>query len=678
MNIGFIKVFVFIFSVLLLIPHGLESQNWRIERGDQAFQQRHYQEAIEHYDKAFDRVRGQDPEEAARITYRMAVSYSKINETVRAEMWFRRAIRMDYDDPELLLKYAEELMKNEKYEDALEQYKKYAENNPDDPRGEKGIKSVDLTQELKDNPTRHEVEVKRDFNTRRGEDFAPAFGDHRESSVIFTSSRDATLNDDEDPWTGGNYTDLFITYRDRQGDWSNPELIDEGPINTEFNEGTPSLNVSKTELYFTRCVTMEEKDLGCRIYRSQRNGANWDSPSVVELVNDSSITVGHPAISPDGRELYFSSNMPGGVGGKDLWVARRNSVNEEFGRPVNLGPVINTQGNEMFPYVRENGVLYFSSDGHPGMGGLDIFKSEKEDGSWSEPENMGYPINSASDDFAIVFKSGEEKGYFTSNRAGRIGDQIYSFVIPPLEFTLKGTVRDDSTKYVLPGATVQLIGSDGTVAVDEADEDGEYYFDESKVKPDVNYEILASYDNYFSERGQETTVGVERNREFVYDFYLEPIPEAPIALPEILYDFDSWELKPQFQDSLTGLVETLNNNPDIVIELASHTDSRGTHEHNDTLSQRRAQSVVDFLVEKGINPERLEAKGYGQRQPREVRQTIQRNGYTFEAGTVLTEEFINDLPSEEKREVAHQLNRRTEFTVLSEDFDPENGDYEGD
>ncbi len=669
MNKKFIAFFIILFP-LLLVVEDVESQTRRVERGDEAFEQRRYNEAVEYYSRVYSRLRRRDREEAARISYNAAISYSKINDSRRAEMWFRRAMRLDYDDPELLVRYADELMRNEKYDEALEQYKAYAEKKPDDPRGETGIKSVKLTQELIENPSVFAVEVERHFNSRF-DDFAPAYGDHRETSLIFTSARDETMSDREDPWTGQNFTNLFASYQDRQGDWGNPVLLDEGPVNTEFNEGTPSLNPGKSVLYFTRCVTEEGKDLGCRIYKSNREGAKWGDPRKIELVNDSSISIGHPAISPDELELYFVSDMPGGVGKKDIWVARRNSRSEDFGRPVNLGTVINTHGNEMFPYVREDGVLFFASDGHPGMGGLDIFYSEKIGDEWSEPLNMGYPINSSKDDFGIVFKSNEREGYFSSDRRGRRGDEIYSFFLAPVELTLKGTVRDDSTKWVLPGATVQLIGSDGSIEVVETDREGKYYFDETQIKRNQTYEILVSYDRYFSERGQETTVDIERSREFVHDFYLEPIPDVPVELPEILYDFDSWVLKPQFQDSLVGLVETLENNPNIVIELASHTDSRGTHEHNDTLSQLRAQSVIDFLVKRGINPQRLEAKGYGKRKPREIRETIERDGFVFEAGTVLTEEYINNLFSEEHREAAHQLNRRTEFTVLRDDFDSE-------
>lgn len=658
-------------TLMLLAPKDAESQLFRrVERGDEAFQQRHYYEAVEYYEDAYSRIRSDNREEAARVAYNTGISYSKLNDSRRAEMWFRRAIRMDYPASDLLLRFADELMKNEKYDDALENYKLYLEDNPDNPVAKAGIESVELAKELTENPTRYEVEVKRQFNSRYN-DRTPAFADHRESIIVFTSTRDGTLMDREDPWTGQNVSNLFISYQDRQGDWSRPALLDEGPVNTEFGEGSPSFNPGKNELYFTRCVTVEEKDMGCRIYKSGRAGNKWSRPEKVLSFDDSTVTIGHPAISPDELELYFVSDMLGGVGGKDIWVVRRNGVNEDFGRPENLGSAINTHGNELFPYVREDGVLFFASDGHPGIGGLDIFYAEREGESWSEPVNMGHPVNSPGDDFGIIFRSNENKGYFSSNRRGRRGDEIYSFRLPPLEFALKGTVRDDSTKIALPSATVQLIGSDGTIEVEETDEEGNYYFDKTIIKPNTTYEILASKDQYFSQRGQETTVNVERSREFVTDFYLEPIPEEPIELPEILYDFASWELKPQFKDSLAGLVQTLNTNPNLVIELASHTDNRGSHEHNDTLSQRRAESVVDYLIESGIDSRRLVAKGYGKRKPREINKQIERYNFTFEKGAILNEEYINGLPVEEHQEAAHQLNRRTEFRVISEDFESE-------
>ncbi len=663
--------FLFLFPLFFyLFPADLSAQPRRLERADRAFELKQYSEALEDYRRVYNRVRRDDRDEGVRILFKTGMCYKYLNEPRRAESFFRRAIRGNYPDPIAFFYYAEALMQNEKYDLALENFEQYKEKVPDDWRGQWGVESVELALYLEENPGLYEVELERTFGSR-SDDFTPAFGDHLNSILIFASNRDDALGSKTDPWTGESYSSLFVSYQDRAGDWSNPTLLDEGPINTEFNEGAPSVGPGAREMFFTRCEPEPDADVGCRIYRSERQGRNWGEPREVQLVSDSSISVGQPAISHDEMRLFFVSDMAGGKGGHDIWVAERTEAGGDFENPRNLGSVINTPGNEMFPYVREDGTLYFASNGHPGMGGLDIFFTRQEGDSWTEPENMGPPVNSPGDDFGIVFRTGEDSGFFTSSRnmRGARGDAIYSMYLAPVEFTLQGTIRDDSTKTVLHGVQVQLIGSDGSFAQTETSDEGEYFFDKDKMNENTSYEILVSTENYFNERGQETTVGIERSRDFVYDFYLEPIPDEPIELPEILYEFARWELQPQYKDSLNGLINTMEDNPGLVIELASHTDSRGTHEVNDTLSQRRAQTVVDYLVEKGIDARRMVATGYGKRVPRVIENTITREGFTFEADTELTEEYINNLPDEEHRDVAHQLNRRTEFRVLREDFE---------
>lgn len=664
------RFFIFIFLVAgQLFIFDAQAQNRRLERADKAFELRQYHEAIELYQRVYNRVNRNNRAEGTRIVFQVALCHRYTNNHRMAEAWFNRAVRANYPDPVAVLYLADAMMANEKFEQALEQYKRYTELVPDDWRGPRGIESVNLAIELLKNPEPYEVEAVRLFNSRQ-DDYTPAFSDHRATSLIFASSRDDAMGRRTDPWTGNQHTSFFVSYKDRAGSWSRPSLLDEGPINTEFNEGAPSINTSATELFFTRCTRSETVDMGCRIYRASRDGANWSSPSEVRLTNDSLVTVGHPAISPDGLELYFVSDMDGGKGGMDIWVSRRRAPGDEFGPPENLGPVINTPGNEMFPYVREDGTLYFASDGHPGLGGLDIFMSYYSPDGWSEPENIGPPLNSPADDFGIVFRPGEESGFISSNR-GRTGAyDIYSFILPPLEFMISGVVTDDSTSMVVPAANVQLVGSDGTLRQTETDRQGMYVFDHTVLRENTRYELLANKAGYFSGRASQSTVGEERSREFIVNLSMAPIPQTAIELPEILYEFASWELQPQFKDSLNGLVRTMLDNPNIVIELASHTDSRGTHELNDTLSQRRAQSVVNYLVDQGIEPERLEARGYGKRNPRVIERTIERNGFVFEEGTRLTEEYINSLPSEEHQDVAHQLNRRTEFRVIREDYDP--------
>jgi len=422
--------------------------------------------------------------------------------------------------------------------------------------------------------------------------------------------------------------------------------------------------------------------MGCQIYYAKKQGKGWAPPDTLKLFDDMGIAVGHPSLDDEECTIYFASDAPGGYGGKDIWVAKRSKRTKPFDKPVNLGPSINGSGDEMFPYLRDDGSLYYSSNSynHPGMGGLDIFKTIKEGDKWGKSENLKYPMNSAGDDFAIIFKGAKEEGYFSSNRKGGKGDDdIYSFYIPPLVFTLQGVVRDDSTKQIIVGANVKLVGSDGTVVEDSTDATGTYKFGKTQILENTSYELTVSKSGYFSTKGRETTVGLRNSKDLIHDFVLIPIPPVPVVLPDIYYDLAKWDLKPQYQDSLNGLIQTLNENPRIVIELASHTDSRPIPMTNDTLSQRRAQSVVNYLIEKGINPGRLVAKGYGAHVPR----TLDRDRivmyppnekgkpYPFAKGTQITDEYIKSLKTKELKEAAHQLNRRTEFSILRDDFVPE-------
>jgi peptidoglycan-associated lipoprotein len=656
------------FFILFYSVDGYAQQR-RAVKGDQAFELKQYSKALEHYKKAYSKANRKNKREGTRILFQTAMCYKYMKEPRRSEAFFRRAVRGNYPDPVAIYYLGEALMQNGKYDLALAQFKLYKEKAPDDWRGQHGIDAIEAAQFLLGNPGLYEVGQPRILNSRM-DDFAPTFGDTRNSMIIFTSSRDGAIGKNKDSWTGNSFTSLFVSFLDRKGEWSTPVVLDEGPVNTEFNEGAPALNVSGTELYFTRCLSVPNVNMGCRIYVTQRAGANWSEPREVVLVSDSTISIGHPAVSMDDMRLYFVSDMPGGFGGKDIWYAERERPGGDFLNPKNLGPVVNTPGDEMFPSVREDGTLYFSSNGHPGLGGLDIFLTREVAREWTKPENLGTPVNSAGDDFGITFRRGANSGFFSSNRVERgvRGDAIFTFELAPVIFTLQGTIRDDSTKTALSGAQIQLIGSDGSFSQAETNATGNYSFDQTIIKQNTNYQILVSKDKYFNVRGQETTVGIVRSRDFVNDFYLVPIPARPIELPEILYEFARWELLPQYKDSLNGLINILEDNPGLIIELASHTDSRGTDDDNDVLSQRRAQSVVNYLIEQGIDQRRLVAKGYGKRVPKVIERNMTINGYTFRAGTVINDAFIRTLPNETLREIVHQMNRRTEFRVISDDF----------
>ncbi len=656
--------------IICTLPHTeLAAQNRRLVKADQAFELKQYNDALNLYRKAYNRVRRKDRQAGNRIVYQTAQCYRLLNDHRRAETYFRRAVRANYPDSMAIFYLAETLMFNQKFEEALTMYTRFGEKSPGDWRVQRGIESIALIDTIQNNPKDYEVELQRVFNSRE-HDFTTAFGDHRASTLVFASSRADAFGSGIDPWTGQKHTSLFISFQDRAGTWSKPVLLDEGPVNTEFNEGAPAVNASATRMYFTRCTRGADFDKGCRIFVSERQGANWGEPTEIPLVTDSTVTVGHPAISADELELFFVSDMPDGIGEHDIWVARRRAPSDDFGPPENLGPTINTPGSELFPFIRDDGTLFFASDGHPGLGGLDIFMSQRSPEGWSTPEHLGVPINSSADDFGIIFYPGREQGFFSSNRPGTRGYDLFSFYLAPLEFTIQGLIADETNKAAIQGAVIQLIGSDGSLSQVETDKEGKYMFGSDVVKINTNYDLLVSRERYFSTRGQTSTRGFIRSENLTVDFELAPIPDRAIPLPEILYEFASWELLPQFKDSLNGLVTTLKDNPNIVIELASHTDSRGTDIVNDTLSQRRAREVVNFLIGQGIEPERLEAVGYGKRVPRVLERDIISGGFTFPTTTILNENFINSLDTEEHRDAAHQLNRRTEFRVLRDDYRP--------
>lgn len=677
------KIIIVLLSVLCL---SLDAELYAQRRNpaknaDLAFGRKQYTEAVDLYKKAYKRSK-RNKAERARISFQMAECYRLIGLSKRAEPYYRRVLNTDFPNthPEAYLYAAETFKTNEKFNDAIQQYENYIKAVPDDPRGRLGLESTNLIQEWMDNPSRYEVTEMKKINSRYS-DFGAIWTNTNYNEIIFTSSRAGATGGEKEGITGQDFTDFWTSKQDRKGDWSTPELADEGEnINTDDSDGVGFMNSSYTKLYFTRCQAGEHRKNGCQIMVASKSGGAFSQAHPVEIATiDTLDIVGHPTLSEDELVLYFSAERKGGFGGKDLWVSTRKSTSEAFGRPFNLGENINTAGDEVFPFLRNDTSLYFSSNGHGGMGGLDIFVSTIDTaGNWGEPVNLKYPMNSTSDDFAIVFHPTQEKGFMSSNRGNTRGtDNIYYFEEPSIQFTFSGTVKDESTMQLVSNATVRFVGSDGSVMSTRTNDKGYFNFSESQVNKNTTYEITIDKDNYFTLSATETTVGLEFSKDFVKEYTLQPIPEEPIMLPDILYDLGKWDLKPQFEDSLQGLIETLQVNPTITIELASHTDSRASEESNDILSQKRAQSVVDYLIIRGIDPLRLTAKGYGERVPRTIQKDMTVKGYTFKAGTQLTEDFINKLPNNDVREAAHQMNRRTEFRILSKDYVPRDVIAEG-
>ncbi len=619
-----------------------------------------YADAVDLYKTAYNKVK--EKSRKNEIVFKIAECYRLTRDPRKAEVWYKKAIGLDYQDPVIFLYYAQMLMMDENYEGAAEQFKHYKELVPDDPRGETGLQSCKVAVQWIENPIGYEVEEMRYFNSRE-RDFSPAYGSDDYSTVFFTSDRDDATGNATSGATGESFSDIFISRMDRKGKWSTPVPFGDD-FNSEADDGTPDVSDDFSTLYFTRCPRGKKEQLGCQIWYSHSQGLDWSKPQQLKILSDS-IVVAHPAISPDNLTLYFVSDMAGGYGGKDIWKITRANEGDDWSEPENLGEDINTPGDEMFPYVHNDGTLYFSSDSRIGLGGLDIYKATMgENGRWTV-ENMRAPINSSDDDFGIVFEHENERGFFSSSRKGRGNDEIYSFYLPPLRFNITGVVKNEKTDKVIPGVTVKSVGSDGLTVEAETNTDGGFKF---MLKPNTDYVFIANKDGYLNGKQRETTKGLEKSQDFQTTVYLSPVDQV-IVIDNIFYDFAKWDLRPESMVSLDKLVETLNDNPNITIELMSHTDSRGTDEDNMILSQKRAQSVVTYLISKGIASDRLVAKGYGESQPKEVDEKIVKDYPFFKIGQVLDDAFINNLP-EDKQEIAHQINRRTEFKVLSTDYIP--------
>lgn len=665
----FILFLFFLLSGLIYAQH----RNL-IKTANQLFENQQYWSALQKYKKVYGKIKD-NREEKNQISYRMAKCYLMTENYLRAEILYKRLMRYKWDQrhPQIILNLADILKMRGKFNEAIKYYRIYAKRVPDDPRGKLGETTTAQVKKWIENPSKYKVSDVWKINSREA-DFAPAFLSGNYNRLVFTSSRKESTGKEIDHWTGQKFTDLFVTQQERNGQWTTPVLLDKsGNINTKANEGAATLNDEFNTLYFTRCPKIEGKQSGCQIYKSVRIGRRWGKAQLVKIQGiDTLQTVGQPTLSRNGLTMIFASDKKGSLGGTDLWIAKRNKRGVPFGHAYNMGPVINTIGNEVFPFLRNDSTLYFSSDGHGGMGGLDIFVSKKgPNGRWGKPKNLRYPINSTYDDFGIIFQPIKNQGYLSSNRKGSRGkEDIYYFVQPTVNFTLSGTVRDNQTLFGMANVRVQLSKAKGITLSTITNDKGFYSFEKSQVKKNTSYVVKAGKDNYFNASTQFSTVGRDFSKNFKINFSLKRIPSQPIVLPDILYAVSKWNLKSQYQDSLQGLVQLLRNNPGLVIELGSHTDSRGSEELNDILSQKRARSVVNYLILRGIAPGRLVAKGYGERVPRILQKNINKNGFLFEKGTTLNDSFINALTNTAKKEAAYALDRRTEFRVLRRDFSP--------
>ena len=623
-----------------------------------------YFEAAAIYRKVYTKTSPQKRDLRGYIAYRMAECNRLINNTPRATSAYMNALRYDYPDSIVNLRLGQMYQRSGRYPDAIRYYNEFLKLNPESELALNGIKGSELAPQWKQNPSRYVVKRMEKFNSRRGEFCPMLFGDAYDQ-LYFTSSRTpkGAGKDKEETIsaiTGLRNNDFFLVKKDEQGNWLAPiELEDE--VNTEFDEGTPSFSKDGNTMYYTYCAQDPEGPRTSEIYVSTRSSAKWGKGTRASIVKDSVTALGHPSVSPDGKYLYYVSDAVGGFGGKDIFRSRL--VGSDFGPMENLGPEINTPGDEMFPYVRDSVTLYFASNGHPGMGGLDLFKATQDStGKW-HVENLKAPINSMGDDFGITFEGKKEKGFFSSNRNDARGyDHLYSFELPTITIFIEGLVSDVD-EYPIEDATVRIVGKDGLNVKVPAKKDGSYRVE---LERDIRYVMMASARGYLNQNFELKTGPEEKNETYIVDFFLSPISK-PVVIDNIFYDFDKATLRPESQKALDEMIKMLNDNPNVTIELGAHTDRKGTDQYNERLAQRRAQSVVDYLIAGGIDKERLEAKGYGESVPKTINKKLAKSFDFLKEGDVLTEEFILTL-TPEQQEMADQINRRTEFKVLRTNY----------
>ena len=648
----------YIQALLMAILITACSSERSIRKGDSYAAVMEYHEAAKEYRKAYRKIATKERKKRAEVAWKMGECYRKTNSPVLATGAYSNAVRYGYPDSTALLYLANAQLGKGDFKAAQKSYESYLEKDAGNRMAQIGLKSAQQSADWKKNPTRYIVKKAKELNGQRS-DYCPAYVGEDTTMVITTSTRKEATGSDLSGITGQKHADLFITKKDEKGKWQKTEKI-ESDVNSEFEDGACTFTPDGKTMYFTRCVTDDHYPRFAAIYKSNRSDASWSKPEPVRISSDTLSAYAHPAVSPDGEWLYFTSDMKGGEGGLDLWRFYIGRNRSKEGIVENLGPEINTEGNEQFPAFGPKGELFFSSDGYPGMGGLDIFYATINNDSIIGIENIGAPVNSNGDDFGMTFAPGLYRGFFSSNRGDARGwDHIYSFILPETVHTLRGWIYEKDG-YELPEAVIHMIGNDGTNTSFGVMKDGSY---SARVTPGVEYVLLGTCKGYLNAMQELKAENTEGEREYQRDFALPSIGK-PVLIDNIFYEYDKATLTAESANSLDELARLLELNPNVTIELGAHCDNRGSEKYNERLSQARAESVVRYLVDKGIEQERLTAMGYGEKTPKCVTKKIAETYGFLKEGDILNEEFINALDSEDEQEICHQLNRRTEFMVL--------------
>ncbi|WP_455260083.1 PorE family type IX secretion system protein [Prevotella jejuni] len=639
-------------ATLMLMSCGVDRN---IKKGDKHLSLGEYYDAATQFKTAYQRTSPKDRRQRGELSLKMADCYSRIASSQRAIAAYRNAIRYKQDNGETHKSLADNLMKEGSYTEAAKEYQIALDSMPNNQVIAQSLQAASLAAGMKERGSKYIVKRMDVFNSRR-QDYSPMLFGDKYDQLYFTSTRNEAKGDDLSGITGAKAGDIFLSEKDDKGKWSAPRAI-ESALNTEADEGTPAFSVDGREMYITQCLTDPSNPRYAQIAVSNRSDAAWGKATKLEISRDTLSSFAHPAVSPDGNWLYFTSDMPGGKGGLDIWRVRLTGGTT--GGVENLGEPINTPEDEEFPTFRPNGDLYFSSNGHGGLGGLDIFIAKVGNDHHYHLEHPGYPLNSQGDDFGMTFEGIHNRGFFSSNRNdGRGWDHIYSFELPEIIQTVKGWVYE-MDGYELPAAQVFMVGDDGTNKKLAVKGDGSF---EQEVHPGVNYIFLATCNGHLNHKEEIKVGNIEASEVHTLQFPLAGI-NVPVLIDNIFYDFDKATLRPESETALNTLVNLLKENPNVTIELSAHTDYLGSDAYNKRLSQRRADAVVAYLTAHGIARDRLTPVGYGKERPKKIRKKLTEKYTWLKENDVLTEAFIKKL-DKEKQEIANQLNRRTEFTVL--------------
>ena len=628
-----------------------------MKKGDKLYAIGEYYGAATQYRKAYSQTPAKERTVKGQRAMKMAECYRRINFTTKAITAYNNAVRYKQADSLTHFYLGQLHMKNGNYKEAAKQFQtaidSLLETDPHWSLAKTGLKAAQMAPQWKKDGSDYIVKREGLFNSSRAE-YSPMLAGDDNDQLYFTSTRNQAQGDEYSGITGAKAADIFLSQKDDKGKWNKPQAID-SELNSDFDEGAYCFSPDGRTMFLTQCKTDPNYPRYATIVTSNRTDAVWSKPTELSISKDTLSSYAHPAVSPDGEWLYFVSDMPGGLGGHDIWRCRLYG-NNEIGSVENLGALVNTPGDEMFPTFRPNGDFYFSSDGHPGMGGLDIYILKKGTLALEHP---GAPLNSQGDDFGMTFEGHHNKGYFSSNRGDSRGyDHIFSFYNPEIIQTIKGWVYEQDG-YELPAAQVYMVGNDGTNLKLNVLGDGSFT---QEIKPGVDYVFLGTCKGFLNHQEELHVEPVKKSEEYVLQFPLANI-SAPVLIENIFYDFDKATLRPESQTALDELVKLLNENPNVTIELSAHTDCRGSDQYNERLSQQRAQNVVNYLIQHGIEKERLTPKGYGESRPKRIKRKVAEKYPFLKEGDLLDEIFISTLP-EEQQEQCHQLNRRTEFRVL--------------